>query len=796
MKKNVLATLCAAVLACAIVLPAALQANVAPQAAVSEDAARATAAAAADNQATQPDVPEQSDAVIPEPAGDGPNDTPYVSGEMLVKLADGVTAEQLNARLANLDYIATKNVAEDDVAFNYVKVKLAEGVSVEDASKLVVNDASGVVSAVQPNYIYHMASAVEGDAPYAASGLQAGSIDESALSAQALAGDPLAKDQWGLKAVNAYQAWQLARVDQRVTVAVLDSGVNVNHPDLKDNIVGPFSALNRVTTNVTDVYGHGTHVAGVIAATVDNGIGVAGASYNARIMPVQVADSGGDVTAIDFAQGMQKIIEKKETYNIRVVNISLGTTTETSSNPTIMDAIAGAHTAGLLIVYAAGNGGTSSSDSAYTCLPCDYDTAPGALGVISVQQNTQQSGVTYTRSSFSNFNKTDQQTKDISAPGSTILSTTIKEEGAKKAGAKYTIKTPDGSTNYNYGTNSGTSFAAPHVSGIAALLFAAYPGLTAAGVEDILKASATDLYTANNIAGEGNFDLQSGYGLVNAEAALQRAADYFPAQSSTTPSPFISGDNVVAKGSTSEGIGNTPITLSVVNAGTGAWTWEVESGDANVEVTSSGNTSAIVNGKVAGSAVVTARQGSTVLKKTVYVVDPTISGPATITAEKGATAQLTAPDPIVGTWEWAVFAENSSVPVSIDQTGKVSITGDMAMSDTVGQIHVSILLKTDGEESDQGSIKGTYELSFAKKQITDSDVSVPDQPYRDPAVYPTVTVTVGGAQLEQGVDYDVAFEGTYEPSGTMSAIVTGKGNYAGVVTKPFKVLSDFEERQK
>ena len=809
MKKNVLATLCAAVLACAIIVPAALQGNVAPQAAVSGDVARTATATTANDQAVQSNAPEQDEAIVSEASGDGDgsNDTPYIPGEMIVKIADGTTVDQLNASLAELDYITTKQVSEDDVLFGHVKVELAEGVSVEDASTAVVSDAFGVVTDVQPNYIYHMASAVDEDAPYAASSLEAGTIDESALSTQALAGDPLASQQWGLEAVHAYQAWQLARVDRRVTVAVLDSGVNVNHPDLKDSIVGATSYINtigmapniRPTNNVTDVFGHGTHVAGIIAATTSNGEGVAGVSYNARIMPVQVADSGGDVTPFDFAQGMGMIIAKKDDYNIRVVNISLGTTKEKATDSTIMDAIADAHEAGLLIVYAAGNGGTSSNTSSYNCLPCDYDTASGALGVISVQKNVQQGTTSYTRSYFSNFNKDGQRTKDISAPGSTILSTSIKEEGEKKSGVTYTIKNSDGSTNYNYGTNNGTSMAAPYVSGIAALLFAAYPSLTPEGVEDILKQTAIDLYTSSNLQNEGQFDLYSGYGLVNAQAALQKATQDHASSSPSDPAPFITGDNVVAKGSMLEGIGNEPITLSVAND-TGEWNWETANTDKIEIVGPSTAASVKVNGKKAGTAVVTAKRGSTTLTRTVYVVDPTISGPTTIAVTKGATTQLTAPDPIVGTWEWSLALLNNNMPVTIDQTGKITVTDDVSAEEAIEKVHVSILLKTDSDDVNQGAIKGTYELSFAKREIADSDVSVSDQPYANPATKPSVVVTVDGATLTEGTDYDVAFDpafvsGTtvYAPATNVTATITGKGAYSGVVTKTFRVLSDFEQ---
>ena len=495
MKRNIFAVVCAAVIAGAAFVPMGLQNMPQPGA-----SAVVTAASQNDNASPNARGADAAQAA-PEPAAaaNGSQSEPaFEQGTVMAELADGVTVEQLNGRLASLDCIATKSVSEDDIVFGYVKLQLADGVSVDDAEAQLRGE--DMIESAQPNYIYHLADVDNIAAQTAgANASQGASSLASGLVAQITSiNDPDAGKQWGLDAVKAYDAWDTAKAEDAnpaVTVAVLDTGIKTDHEDFDTSrIVGRYSPINEQEYNrpqiVSDASesGHGTHVAGIIAATTDNGKGIAGVSYNANVMPVQVLDASGKTDTGIVAKGLRHVVENASAYNVRVVNLSLGTDTEATIDGTLQNAIEAVHNAGLLIVYSSGNGGESGP---YNCSPCDYDDDEGAIGVISVSQN----GSTYRRSTFSNYNKEGQHTKDLCAPGNKIYSTNN-----------------DG----GYSETSGTSMAAPFVSGIAALMFANDPSLTPAQVRNALCNTAQDLNTQG-------WDAETGYGLVDAKAALTGA---------------------------------------------------------------------------------------------------------------------------------------------------------------------------------------------------------------------------------------------------------------------------------
>ena len=158
MKRNVIALICAAVVAVALLVPAGLQGLFAPKVPAGVTPTQTTSpqdrGGVPDGTASATSAAGSGEAAS-EPTGGTPPDQPeYVPGEILVGLADGVTVDQLNARLADLDYVATKSVSEDDVTFGYVQLQLADGVTVEDANARITSDP--LIEAAQPNYIYHL----------------------------------------------------------------------------------------------------------------------------------------------------------------------------------------------------------------------------------------------------------------------------------------------------------------------------------------------------------------------------------------------------------------------------------------------------------------------------------------------------------------------------------------------------------------------------------------------------------------------------------------------------------------
>lgn len=278
--------------------------------------------------------------------------------------------------------------------------------------------------------------------------------------------DPLQDKQWGLTQVDAPDAWQWTKGAGAV-VAVIDSGVDGSHPDLATAMVRGINTRNDrgdYSEPTVDQDGHGTHVAGIIAARADNGTGVAGVAPQASIMPVKVLDADGGGWMADVVEGIVWAAD----HGADVINMSLGGPDADFSAP----AVAYARAKGVVVVAAAGN--DSSSSPSY----------PAALpGVLSVTALDRDGAV----DTYSNYGAT----VDLAAPGSGILSTV-----------------PDG-----YAYMTGTSMAAPQVAGVAALVDSVAPG---ADIESILMASARD-------SGPVGWDARYGSGIVSAQAAVQTA---------------------------------------------------------------------------------------------------------------------------------------------------------------------------------------------------------------------------------------------------------------------------------
>ena len=292
---------------------------------------------------------------------------------------------------------------------------------------------------------------------------------------RAAANDPLLAQQWGIFATGADRVWSIT-TGKGVTVAVVDSGSGP-HPDLAENLLPGRSFLNSAQTPDGDdinTSGHGSHVAGIIAAAANNGIGGSGVAPNAKILPIRVLDQAGEGTTGPVASGVRFAADS----GAKVINLSLGGATESSS---LTEAIQYATEKGALVVAAAGNGG-----------PNDVPKWPAALDLTIAVTAVDPSN---------NAPIFDQRGDyiDIAAPGVGIVST------AKG----------------DYVAQDGTSMAAGFVAGAAALLFAAEPRVTNTQVRDILLRTATDI-------GEPGRDLTFGVGLINMVAALAELQRIFP----------------------------------------------------------------------------------------------------------------------------------------------------------------------------------------------------------------------------------------------------------------------------
>ncbi len=361
----------------------------------------------------------------------------------------------------------------------------------DEASQPEGNVAEQTVEAGEP------ADATTGTAleTQSATAGEAANGDEPVLTGASTTNDPLSKDQWELDSIHAREAWDLAKADQSVTVAVLDSGCLVSHEDLKANVVDPYNVYtgrsNVDPSNDIEI-NHGTHVAGTIAGVSNNGVGISGVSHNARVMPVRVANNSGTASTQTLIKGINYVLQKREQRNVRVINLSMNVAGTLSGDESLAKKISEAYDRGILTVVASGNKDASSNWKVpYYSSPGDYDKAVSVI-------NLQQSGSDVTKSPNSNYNVSGTHYKNISAPGTSILST---------------YGGPGGS---EYGTLTGTSMAAPVVSGVCALMFAANPSLSAHEAAEILYATATDI-------GSSGWDESYGFGEVNARDAVYGA---------------------------------------------------------------------------------------------------------------------------------------------------------------------------------------------------------------------------------------------------------------------------------
>ena len=300
--------------------------------------------------------------------------------------------------------------------------------------------------------------------------------------------DTFYTDQEDLEQVRVPEVWPTTIGDPGVVVAVIDSGVDVTHPDIAGvNVVAPHNEIWN-NTDVADDNGHGTHVAGTIVARTNNGAGVAGIAPGSSLMPIKVLDEFGMGFVSDVLDGM----DWARTHGADIINLSLGGTLEPSQVALIQPTFTAARSAGILVVAASGNSGAPI-----------MEYPAGLHGVVSVGAVDQED----LQADFSTFNRG----VDLTAPGVDILSTTLGD----------------------YEEASGTSMASPHVAGVAALIWSARPSLTVAELEAVLRASAVDL-------GDPGRDNVYGSGRVDAEAALSEAVpsplpDLEPAPGFTDP---------------------------------------------------------------------------------------------------------------------------------------------------------------------------------------------------------------------------------------------------------------------
>lgn len=362
--------------------------------------------------------------------------TSAVPGEFIVKLRAGVNAKQLfTSSASKAMFSKTKRIKGTNDRF--VRVKLRDMSYINNLAAMAQSPA---VQYIEPNYIYTLPKfKVHGvinqyDAP----------------------ADEMYSKLWGLNNtktgfdVDAPEAWSITKGSRKVVVAVVDTGIDYTHPDLKNNMWINEKELNGTdgvdddgNGFVDDIYGynanagtgdpmdghsHGTHCAGTIGA-VHNSIGVAGVIANVRLMAVKIFSDGGSTSTAAIVEGIHYAADN----GAHVMSNSWG---GGGASQAISDSIKYAHSKGIPFVAAAGNNGSDNDKRAN--YPSNYDI-DNIIAVAAYQEDSK----------IASFSSYGQNTVDVAAPGVGILSTVPKGK---------------------YASYSGTSMATPHVSGVVALL--------------------------------------------------------------------------------------------------------------------------------------------------------------------------------------------------------------------------------------------------------------------------------------------------------------------------------------
>jgi len=321
--------------------------------------------------------------------------------------------------------------------------------------------------------------------------------------------DPYYGDQWALPIIEAPDAWDIPIRGSDIIVAIVDSGVDLYHPDLVNQVLPGYDFANG-DSDPTDDYGHGTHCAGIVTAQTNNGAGIAGLSWDAKIMPVKVLTAEGWGYLSWIADGITYATDS----DVRIISLSLG---GYSPSYTLEDAVDYAHAQGCLVVAAAGN-----DDWNIPSYPAAYDN------VMAVTSTNRDDSKAY----YSNYGSYIE----VSAPGGEMyyLHDT---GGILSTMPTYHVTMNNDGYSMNYDYMQGTSMACPYVAGLAAFILSRNPYLSNEQVGEHIKDYADDL-------GSPGWDQYYGSGRINAYNGVDSIPILFVEEISEVvsfPNPFKLG---------------------------------------------------------------------------------------------------------------------------------------------------------------------------------------------------------------------------------------------------------------
>lgn len=376
----------------------------------------------------------------------------FVPGELLIKPMDRISGDQVKAICANHGAYIVKDLHQIGVKL----IRMPEH-ALETVMAALENNPN--IEFVEHNF-----------------------IAEGAI----IPNDPNYSSQWHLPKISAPTGWDINIGSTEIVIAIIDSGVDSDHPDLMDKLIPGYNFLSGYdSSNTNDVYGHGTAVAGSAATITNNDIGVAGVAWENLIMPLVVLNSNNQATYADIIDAINYAAD----HDADIINISIGGVGSSLSEEAAINYAWGK---GAIIIACAMNWNTDVPQ-----YPAAYDN------VMAISATTSSD----TKSDFSSYG--DWIT--VAAPGTAILTT---------------------SRDGTYGFWNGTSFASPITAGLAALILSVDPNLTNAQIVELIKQNADDL-------GTPGFDIYFGHGRINVYESLLAAGRVIPDPDITVPSVSI-----------------------------------------------------------------------------------------------------------------------------------------------------------------------------------------------------------------------------------------------------------------
>ncbi len=543
--------------------------------------------------------------------------------------------------------------------------------------------------------------------------------------------DTYFSDQWGLRNVGQYNgtsgidikacdAWSLS-TGRNVTIAIIDQGVELNHPDLQANLHQlSFDTENSSSPSV--IRGnHGTACAGIFGAIRNNNVGISGVAPDCRIMSVSSTVLVNEITSMRLGNGINWAV----THGADVISNSWFNIQSNILDDAITNALStGRNGLGCIVVFATGN------DNTNVRYPANSNPDIIAVGAISPCGQRKSPSSCDGENWGSNYGVQ----LDLVAPG--VLAPTTDRQNDLGYNPSLPIHTNNGGnevtsdyTNRDYSIwFNGTSAACPHVAGVAALILSVRPDLSGQQVRNVIEQTAQKVggysYSTTTGRSNGTWNNEMGYGLVNAYAAVYAIA------------PRISGPTQTCENST--------ITFSVVNPPPVGFTW-VCSGSLSL-VSSSGNSATFSAGFTTGTASVSIKVGDVIVtSKTITIGNASISisGPDFISSGSNGQYAPEAPCLLAGPYTWSLINSNDVLDIQTITTGRPTVSVESKSGGVQGSLAAYSLVVAVGGLEHRKHINGDYGQKFVLYRngpIIQPDFSIYPSPATDLL---TVELTTG-----------------------------------------------------